>query len=62
MSMTNSTATAPKLKGKLSEAEFEAYLKQIRALAEGPLDEMQKAIETTNVFPPEFYELGIKND
>ncbi len=48
--------------GKLTEAEFEAYLKKIRALAEGPFDSMQKDIEVTNVFPEEFYQLGIKND
>ena len=48
--------------GKLSKTEFDAYLKQIRALAEGPFEELQKEIEVTNVFPKEFYELGIKND
>ena len=47
---------------KLTKEQFQAYLKQIRELAEGPFDEMQKAIEVTNVFPPEFYELSIKND
>ncbi|MHB8073076.1 acyl-CoA dehydrogenase family protein [Desulfosporosinus fructosivorans] len=48
--------------GKLNEQEFQAYLKQIRELTEGPFDEMQKAIEVTNVFPEEFYQLGIKNN
>ena len=48
--------------GKLSKAEFDAYLKQIRELSEGPFEELQKEIEVTNVFPKEFYELGIKND
>lgn len=48
--------------GKLNKAEFDAYLKQIRALSEGPFEELQKEIEVTNVFPKEFYELGIKND
>ena len=47
---------------KLSKAEFDAYLKQIRELSEGPFEELQKEIEVTNVFPKEFYELGIKND
>lgn len=27
---------------KITEKEFQAYLLQIRALAEGPFDEMQK--------------------
>jgi alkylation response protein AidB-like acyl-CoA dehydrogenase len=48
--------------GKLNETEFKDYLKKIRALAEGPFEEMQKNIEVTNVFPEEFYQLGIKND
>lgn len=48
--------------GKLSQEQFQAYLKQIRELTEGPFDEMQKAIEVTNVFPEEFYQLGIKNN
>ena len=48
--------------GKLTEAEFQAYLKKIRALTEGPFEAMQKNIEVTNVFPEEFYKLGIEND
>ncbi|SDE55770.1 acyl-CoA dehydrogenase family protein [Sporomusa acidovorans] len=48
--------------GKLNEQEFQAYLKQIRELAEGKLDEMQKDIEVTNVFPEEFYQICIKNN
>lgn len=48
--------------GKLSEKEFQAYLKQIRELTEGTFDKMQKDIEITNVFPDEFYQLGIKNN
>ncbi|MGI5911911.1 MAG: acyl-CoA dehydrogenase family protein [Syntrophomonadaceae bacterium] len=47
---------------KLTKEQFEAYLKQIRELVEGPFDEMQKDIEVTNKFPPEFYEMSIKND
>ena len=39
---------------KLTEQQFQDYLLQIRALAEGPFDEMQKEIEVTNTFPPEF--------
>ena len=30
---------------KLTEQQFQDYLLQIRALAEGPFDEMQKEIE-----------------
>lgn len=48
--------------GKFTEVEFEAYLKSIRELTEGPFDTMQKSIEVTNVFPEEFYQLGIKNN
>ena len=48
--------------GKLNEQEFKAYLKQIRELTEGTFDVMQKEIEDTNVFPEEFYQLGIKNN
>lgn len=47
---------------KMTNEQFKAYLLQIRALAEGPFDEMQKEIEVTNTFPKEFYELAIKND
>lgn len=47
---------------KLTEKEFQDYLLQIRALAEGPFDEMQKEIEVTNTFPKEFYDLAINND
>ncbi len=47
---------------KLTEKEFQDYLLQIRELAEGPLDEMQKEVEVTNTFPKEFYELAKKND
>ena len=48
--------------GKLSAQEFQAYLTQIRELTEGTFDKMQKEIEDTNVFPEEFYQLGIKNN
>lgn len=45
---------------KLPEKQFQDYLLQIRALAEGPFDEMQKEIEVINKFPAEFYGLAIK--
>ena len=41
---------------KLTKEEFQAYLKQIRELAEGPLEEIQKEVEVTNKFPQEFYD------
>lgn len=47
---------------KITDEQFEAYLKQIRELVEGPFDEIQKEIEVTNKFPEEFYELAKKND
>lgn len=47
---------------KMTKQEFKDYLMQIRALAEGPFDEMQKEIEITNKFPDEFYKLSIEND
>ena len=37
---------------------FQAYLKKIRELAEGPLEEIQKEVEVTNKFPQEFYDLA----
>ena len=49
-------------KATISDEMFESYLKQIRELAEGPFEEMQKEIEVTNTFPEEFYELAKKND
>lgn len=47
---------------KMTQQEFKDYLMKIRALAEGPFDEMQKEIEITNTFPQEFYRLAIDND
>ena len=46
----------------ITDEMFEAYLKQIRELVEGPFEEMQKEIEVTNKFPDEFYELAKEND
>ena len=46
----------------LTEEQFEAYLEQIKNLAEGPFEEMQPEIEVTNVFPEKFYELAKEND
>ena len=46
----------------LSKEQFEAYLEQIKNLAEGPFEEMQPEIEVTTVFPEKFYELAKEND
>ena len=45
---------------KITDEQFEAYLKQIRELVEGPFEEIQKEVEVTNTFPEEFYELAKK--
>ena len=47
---------------KITDEQFEAYLEQIRELAEGPFEEMQKEIEISNKFPQEFYDLARDND
>ena len=47
---------------KLTEQEFKAYLKQIRELAEGPFEEIQKEVEVTNKFPQKFFDLAIENN
>ena len=47
---------------KLTKEEFQAYLKQIRELAEGPLEEIQKEVEVTNKFPQEFIDLARENN
>ncbi|MGN0301956.1 MAG: acyl-CoA dehydrogenase family protein [Anaerotardibacter sp.] len=46
----------------ITDEQFQAYLEQIRNLAQGPFDEMQKEIEVTNTFPEKFYELAKEND
>jgi len=47
---------------KLNEQQFKAYLKQIRDLTEGPLEEIQKEVEVTNKFPQKFFDLAIENN
>ena len=47
---------------KLTPEEFREYLKKVRALDEGPFEEMQKEVEVTNKFPQEFYDLAIENN
>ena len=49
-------------KAIITDEQFQAYLKQIRELAEGPFEELQKEIEVTNTFPEKFYELAKEND
>jgi acyl-CoA dehydrogenase len=41
-----------------NDEEFKAYLKEVRELAEGPFEELQKEVEVTNKFQDEFFELG----
>jgi len=41
-----------------NDEEFAVYLQEIRELAEGPFDEMQKEVEVTNKFPDEFFDLS----
>lgn len=43
--------------GKLNKEKFQAYLKEVRDLVEGPLEKMQPEIEVTNKFPDKFYDL-----
>ncbi|MDR0593455.1 MAG: acyl-CoA/acyl-ACP dehydrogenase [Bifidobacteriaceae bacterium] len=45
-----------------NEDEFKAYLKEIRELAEGPFEEMQKEVEITNKFPEEFFDLARRHN
>lgn len=45
-----------------NDEEFASYLREIRELAEGPFEEMQTEVETTNEFPEEFFELSIKHN
>ncbi|MCT6836172.1 MULTISPECIES: acyl-CoA dehydrogenase family protein [Bifidobacterium] len=47
---------------KMTDDEFQLYLKQIQHLAENEFDEMQKEVEVTNTFPKEFFRLAIDND
>ena len=42
---------------KITDAEFEAYLKELREFVEGSLEEIQRECEVTNVFPQKFYDL-----
>ncbi len=49
-------------KATITDEQFQAYLLQIRELAQGPFEEMQKEIEVTNTFPEEFYETAKAND
>jgi acyl-CoA dehydrogenase len=45
-----------------TDEEFAAYLREIRELAEGPFEEIQKEVEVTNVFPQEFFDLSREHD
>ena len=48
---------------KLTPEQFEAYLKKIRALAEGPFEEMQKEEwKSPTISPMKFYQLAKARD
>ncbi|MDT3393448.1 MAG: hypothetical protein LIR10_02600, partial [Bacillota bacterium] len=47
---------------KMTDEEFQLYLKQIKHLAENEFDELQEEVEVTNTFPKEFFRLAIDND
>lgn len=48
--------------GKLTPQEFQNYLKQIRAMAEGPFEELETEVQKTDVFPKAFFGLVKEND
>lgn len=48
--------------GKLTPQEFQNYLKQIRAMAEGPFEELETEVQKTDVFPKAFFDLIKEND
>lgn len=48
--------------GKLTPQEFQNYLKQIRAMAEGPFEELETEVQKTDVFPKAFFDLVKGND
>lgn len=49
-------------KAKISDEEFQTYLERVRALTEGPFEDLQHEVETTNRFPEAFFELAREND
>lgn len=48
--------------GKLTPQEFQNYLKQIRAMAEGSFEELETEVQKTDVFPKAFFDLVKEND
>lgn len=46
----------------ITNEQFEAYLLEVRDLAEGPFEELQKEVELTNKFPEEFFRIARDND
>lgn len=48
--------------GKLTPQEFQNYLEQIRAMAEGPFEELETEVQKTDVFPKAFFDLVKEND
>lgn len=47
---------------KITDEEFQEYLKRVRSLTEGPFEEMQREVEITNRFPDAFFDLAREND
>lgn len=47
---------------KITDEEFQAYLERVRTLTEGPFEDLQHEVETTNRFPEAFFELAREND
>ena len=46
----------------ITDEQFQAFLKKVRELVEGPYTEWQKEIEVTNTFPEKFYQSNIENN
>lgn len=47
---------------KITDEQFQAFLEQVRALAEGPFEELQHEVEVSNKFPEEFFQLARENN
>ena len=43
--------------GTTKPTQFRTYLEEIRAMAEGPFEEMEPEVEETNLFPKQFFEI-----
>jgi len=47
---------------KMTDEDFQLYLKQIKHLAENEFDDMEPEVEETNRFPKKFFKLSVDND